>query len=424
MRQWVAGVLGLMMLATPSAAQELRGHGGPVRAVAISPDGMLAVSGSFDTSAIVWGLAHGTALAVLRHHEASVNAVIALPDGRFATGGEDGKVALWRPGQPTPEREVAGTEAPVGGLAVSRDGQSLAVAGWDGRVQVHPLGGGAPRVLTGHQGPVSSVAFASDGAGLITAGHDGTLRFWPAGSGPERVVRMPTPVNAVAVGPDGSIAIGSADGQVRLLAPDGTLRHEVEAQPTPIVALALSPDGRTVAAAGLRGAVMVIDSVTGATRARMTGPGLPVWSLAFTPDGSQIITGGGDRLLRRWEVATGRPIGPISRPQADTVAADADPRGAEVFRACVACHTLTADDGNRAGPTLHGVFGRRIATAPGYQFSDALRGMDIVWTAETISRLFEIGPTAYTPGTKMPEQVITDPEDRAALIRFLDRTTR
>ncbi len=59
--------------------------------------------------------------------------------------------------------------------------------------------------------------------------------------------------------------------------------------------------------------------------------------------------------------------------------------------------------------------GRRIGTAHGYDFSPALRGMDIVWTKDTIARLFEIGPNAMTPGTKMPEQVITNPEDRRAL---------
>jgi cytochrome c len=85
---------------------------------------------------------------------------------------------------------------------------------------------------------------------------------------------------------------------------------------------------------------------------------------------------------------------------------------------------LTPEDGNRAGPTLHGVFGRRIGTATGYHYSPALRGMDIVWNTETISRLFEIGPNAYTPGTKMPEQVIGDAEDRAALMRFLEKATR
>ena len=70
-----------------------------------------------------------------------------------------------------------------------------------------------------------------------------------------------------------------------------------------------------------------------------------------------------------------------------------------------------------------GLFGRRIATAPGYPYSEVLKKLDIVWNAETVSRLFEIGPMAYTPGTKMPEQK-GGPEDRAALVRFLEKATR
>ena len=42
--------------------------------------------------------------------------------------------------------------------------------------------------------------------------------------------------------------------------------------------------------------------------------------------------------------------------------------------------------------------------------------LDIVWTPETVARLFEIGPAAYTPGTKMPEQRIGSEADRAALV--------
>ena len=95
-----------------------------------------------------------------------------------------------------------------------------------------------------------------------------------------------------------------------------------------------------------------------------------------------------------------------------------------MFRACAACHTLTPDGGNRAGPTLHGLFGRRIASVPDYPFSEALRRLPIVWTPQTVSELFAIGPARYTPGTKMPEQIIGDPADRAALMRFLERATR
>ena len=67
---------------------------------------------------------------------------------------------------------------------------------------------------------------------------------------------------------------------------------------------------------------------------------------------------------------------------------------------------------------------RVIASVPGYRYSDALKKLDIVWTAETISRLFELGPATYTPGTKMPEQNIGSAADREALVKFLEKATK
>src|ERR1700690_1789915 len=75
------------------AHAQLRGHGGPVRALAISPDGKTALSGSFDSSAIRWSLERNAAEQVLRFHEGAVNAVAMMPDGRMATAGEDGRIA-------------------------------------------------------------------------------------------------------------------------------------------------------------------------------------------------------------------------------------------------------------------------------------------------------------------------------------------
>jgi cytochrome c len=137
------------------------------------------------------------------------------------------------------------------------------------------------------------------------------------------------------------------------------------------------------------------------------------------------LTGGSDRMVRRWDMASGEHLGSVAmtRPD-DFLAGFKGDRGAELFQACAACHSLTPAGGNRAGPTLHGVFGRRIATAPDYNFSPGLKRLDIVWSAETIARLFEVGPSRYTPGTKMPEQTIPNPDDRAALVRFLEAATK
>jgi cytochrome c len=155
------------------------------------------------------------------------------------------------------------------------------------------------------------------------------------------------------------------------------------------------------------------------------GPGVPIWSAAFLPDNRTLLTGGADGMVRRWNALTGADVGSVATAAAeDPLARYAGERGAEVFKACVACHTLTRDQGQRAGPTLAGVFGRKIASQPGYEYSAALKALDIVWTPETVAKLFELGPATYTPGTKMPEQRITSPDDRAALVRFLEKAAR
>lgn len=421
---WLIGGAVMMGLALPAAAQ-LSGHGGPVRALAISPDGATALSGSFDTSAIRWSLSRNIAEQVLRFHESAVNAVALLGDGGEVTAGADARIAIWTPGKPAPDRVLEGHQAPVVALALSPDGALLASASWDRTLRLWPLAGGTPRVLEGHQQNVNGVGFTPDGKALVSAGYDATLRIWPLReAGAPLVIALPAPLNAVAVASDGEIITAGADGKVYFLSPAGEPTGTVEAATAPIIALALSGDGEHLAAASISGAVAIIDRKTRVLTRTLVGPGLPVWSAVFLPDSRTLLTGGADRVIRRWDAATGEPIGGIAGGVEDPLAAYEGDAGAQVFRACVACHTLNPDQGNRAGPTLHGIFGRRIATLPGYNFSPALTRLDIVWTKDTIAKLFEIGPAEYTPGTKMPEQRIGSPEDRNALIQFLLRATQ
>jgi cytochrome c len=416
-------ILALVVLGLGAAHAQLRGHGGPVRAVAVAPDGATALSGSFDSSAIRWSLARNAAEQVLRFHDSAVNAVALLRDGRLVTAGEDARIALWSPGADRPASVLEGHGGPVVGLAVSPDGTMLASASWDRTVRLWPIAGGAPRVLEGHGDNVNGVAFTADGR-VVSAGYDATVRIWPRDGGSPAVTTLPTPLNSVAVARDGEIVTAGADGKVYFLSPAGETRGIAQASPTPIIAVAVSGDGALAAAAGIRGSVAIIERASREVKRNLVGPGLPVWSLAFAPDHRTLFTGGTDRMVRRWNAATGEHLGAVALGPEDPLAAYAGDPGAEVFRACVACHTLAPDEGNRAGPTLHRIFGRKIATLPGYRFSEALTRLDIVWTPETVAKLFEAGPATYTPGTKMPEQTIGSAEDRAALVKFLEKATK
>lgn len=416
--------LGMLAHASPAAAQ-LLGHGGPVRALAISADGATLISGSFDSSAIRWSVTRELAEQVLRFHEGAVNAVAILPDGRVATAGEDTRIALWTPGRPAPDTVLVGHSGPVAAIAVSPDGASIASASWDRTVRLWSLASGPPRVFEGHQQNVNGVAFTADGNTLVSAGYDATIRLWPLkGSEAPRVTTLPLPSTAVVVAPDGEIVAAAADGELHFLSPIGDERNHLEVSSTPITALALSRTGEHLATASIGGAVAIVDRKRRLVTERLNGSPGPVWAAVFSPDEKVLFTGGADRTIREWDLATGHQIGRENADNGhDPLAAYAGDPGARVFRACIACHTLKADEGNRAGPTLHGIFSRRIASLPGYNFSEALKHLDIVWTPETLAKLFELGPARFTPGTKMPEQLITAPEDREALIKFLAHAT-
>lgn len=402
-------------------ADEWRGHGGPVRALDVSRDGKEILSGGFDGASILWNAANGAAKNVLTFHAGSVDAVAFLPNGDFLTGGEDGIVSLWQPESKSPVMHWKLHEARVASLAVSPDGKKFVSAGWDGFIKIL-VSPGTITELQGHQGPVNAARFLPDGS-IVSGGQDGTVRFWRDGQ-QTATLQYPSGITALAVLPDGRVAAGFGDGMVRIIAGEKT-SAEIASGELPVIALASARDGKTVAAAQIRGAVSLIDMVSQKVRGVLVGPGLPVWSLVVMPDNQTLITGGGDRMIRRWNMMTGEPVGalPIAKTT-DEMAAYGDDPGAKIYRACIACHTLKRSEGVRAGPSLEGIFGRKIGTEKGYAYSNALKGKDIVWTPETVSKLFEVGPAHYLPGTKMPEQTIGSADDRAALMRFLEKATK
>ena len=101
--------------------------------------------------------------------------------------------------------------------------------------------------------------------------------------------------------------------------------------------------------------------------------------------------------------------------------ADGDAKlGSGVFKKCAACHTAT-EAINKVGPSLMGVVGRPVATAPGYSYSAAMTGFGEggkVWDEATLSE-YLLSPKAMVPGTKMSFAGLRKAEDIANLIAYL-----
>lgn len=88
------------------------------------------------------------------------------------------------------------------------------------------------------------------------------------------------------------------------------------------------------------------------------------------------------------------------------------------FAICSACHTTSADGANSMGPNLRGVVGRKAGTAPGFQYSEAMKGSGIRWTPQELNS-FLTDVTAKVPGTLMPFPGLPDAQDRQAVIAYL-----
>jgi cytochrome c len=89
-------------------------------------------------------------------------------------------------------------------------------------------------------------------------------------------------------------------------------------------------------------------------------------------------------------------------------------RGEELYEACQVCHSL---DKNDVGPRHRGVFGRKAASLPDYDYSDALKSANIVWNEEALDKWLT-DPQAVAPGAKMFFH-LDNPQDRADVIAYL-----
>jgi cytochrome c len=103
-----------------------------------------------------------------------------------------------------------------------------------------------------------------------------------------------------------------------------------------------------------------------------------------------------------------------------TLLAEADAsRGETLFAKCMSCHTVNPGGASGIGPNLHGIIGQPVAQAPGFAFSSALKEVGGTWTFEQMDEWLR-SPKAFAPGTKMTFAGMSKPEERAAMLAYLN----
>jgi WD40 repeat protein len=339
---------------TGQERRTLEGHKGPVLGVAFHPDNARLATASGDGTVKVWGV-DGEPLLTLAGR-GRVHSVAYSPDGKLlAAGLDNGTVVLWDAAGKeafTIRGRAGGQPATVTGLSFSPDGKRLASAGSDGPVRVWdattpqeartfplPLDswssvtlsgagrlaerrrngdvliwevGEQPRsvILRGHNGVVQAAAFSPDESRLATVGDDLTVRLWDTRTGASLGGWKAHEVKslAVAFSADGQlVATGGRSpegGEVKVWDGDGRLLLGVRDHPSGVVSVAFSPDGRRLLSGGGE-TVKVRDVETGQVLWE-TGTGNPSASATFSPDGRWVAATGWK--VRVWDAATGAEV--------------------------------------------------------------------------------------------------------------------
>ena len=300
--------------AASRAVRLLMGHSGPVRAIAVTPDGTRAVSASDDKTLRCWDLQTGQTTQVLRGHTAPVTAVAVTPDGYHAVSTSDDKtLRIWdlQTGQ---SRVLTGHTDDADSVAMLPGGRRFVSGSHNGELRIWDFETGQTVDVLGphtHAMVFDCLAATPDGRLAITGLSDGTLRVWNLGSG--QTVSVLTGhtalVDCVALTPDGHRAIsGSWDFTLRLwdLKTYEALRT-LKGHTAAITDVAVIATGSRAVSASFDQTLRVWDLETGQTVQIYTENTSKFRSVAVTPDGRYAISGSMDGTLRIWDLGAGGP---------------------------------------------------------------------------------------------------------------------
>jgi WD40 repeat protein len=210
----------LIDLAGNTAPVTLRGHGGPVTALAARQDGqLLATASSTDDAIRLWDPATATLQRLLHGHTGGVQTLAFSPSGaRLAAAGSEGVIHLWEVSSGTEALSLSGVREGINAIVFSQDGRFLAAGGNDKTIRVWDLANlrEPPRLFEGSTAGITALAWHPGGRRLASTGPDRAIRVWDIVTRQE-ILELSEASGAgrgIAFSPDGRSLAGAGDGVV------------------------------------------------------------------------------------------------------------------------------------------------------------------------------------------------------------------
>jgi len=293
-------------------------HPEPVVAVAFGPGGSSLVSASAD-GIRVWDLATGTVSRTLEGSAGDWRTLVVTP-GEIVTLAGDGGVARWvrETGAPAGALPDVGRDASVL-TALSGDGAVLATTTADQEIELWEATTGTPiaelDTMVALDAPVTQLAISDDGS-MVAATVDGVVHVLDAANGGELAGTGGGTPGAdpawIAFDAAGRLATGGSDDAITVWdVGTGEAVATIEGDSDDVLAFgrggALGADGALAARVGVHGDVLVTETATGLPLATPDGHTAAIRSVAFSPDGTHVLTGDETGAIRTWDAVTGTP---------------------------------------------------------------------------------------------------------------------